>query len=789
MNLTCRIWRLIAHQDENRHGVFSLLTGHTDSVNVVQFMTALNGQITFLLSGSVDKSIRVWEPVHGSFSGYQTVQTITAHESSVNCIATLPRADLFASGSSDGTINIWSLDPSDTPDPPDQSEFRLKQKIKIAPKFLPLAMAMASLGDCSNILAAAGTESTIQVYVSKGGEFTLTATLTGHEGWIRALDFVEETVEGARDILLASASQDKYIRLWRIHEGEDLPAASRAANDPALGVVGRSLSNKAHRFLASEKQYSITFEALLLGHEDWIYMASWHTWENRIQLLSASADNSLAVWEADPASGIWVCSARLGEISTQKGSTTATGSTGGFWIGLWSPNANAVVSLGRTGGWRFWKRREDGRWAQDLGVTGHTKEVKSMAWARNGAYLLSTGSDQTTRLHGEWKRDGISSWHEFSRPQIHGYDLNCIDTITDSQFISGADEKLLRVFDEPAAVANILQSLSGVETEKRALPDAANIPVLGLSNKAIEISNTEGEMNGGTNADPALNPHHSLEENDRPPFEDQLSRHLLFPETEKLYGHGYEISCVAASHDGSLIATACRASSIDHALIRLYETKDWLEIRPALRAHSLTVTSLKFSLDDKYLLSVGRDRQWTVFERNKENKNDYKLLFADPKAHSRMILDCSWAPSDVGRVFATAGRDKTLKIWKMSQSRAERKSELSSSGPITSLEIKTELQDNSILLAFGLETGLITSCLISRHSMGIIRILTVSRELCPSKAITQLRWRPIAKSSFKGADSSEEKDSRISKPFELAVASDDTSIRILALNPFHNSVH
>ncbi len=76
------------------------------------------------------------------------------------------------------------------------------------------------------------------------------------------------------------------------------------------------------------------------------------------------------------------------------------------------------------------------------------------------------------------------------------------------------------------------------------------------------------------------------------------------PETEKLYGHGYEISILTASHDGSIIATACKASSIDHAVIRLFETKTWHEIKPPLTAHSLTVTRLRFSADDKYLLSV-----------------------------------------------------------------------------------------------------------------------------------------------------------------------------------------
>jgi elongator complex protein 2 len=417
--------------------------------------------------------------------------------------------------------------------------------------------------------------------------------------------------------------------------------------------------------------------------------------------------------------------------------------------------------------------------------------VKSIAWSRNGAYLLSTSSDQTTRLHAQWKRNGKRSWHEFSRPQIHGYDLNCIDTITDIQFISGADEKLLRIFDEPAAVANLLKKLSGLETNEKELPDAANIPVLGLSNKAIEVKNSEEPgMNGEVTDATVPLTSQATQDIDRPPFEDYLSRHLLWPETEKLYGHGYEISCVAASHDGTLVATACRASSIDHALIRLYDTKDWFEIKPALRSHSLTVTSLKFSPDDKHLLSVGRDRQWTIFDRAENSQNAYQLVHLNPKAHSRMILECSWAPGEAGKAFATAGRDKCIKFWRMDGDGVNLVHTITCYAPITALDFLDVTVEDGVILAYGLEDGEIRIAGLSKDLMAVVSCLDVLRELCPSKAITSLRWR--SKTEETSADRSGSEHSRNgapSKPLELAVASDDTSVRILTLNPIHKQQH
>jgi len=657
-------------QDDDHRGIHALLSGHTDKVNVVRFFPPGSADCPIIITGSVDKSIRIWQSDPSSPVDFKCVATLIDHRSSINTVAVVPGTDIFASGSADATVKIWRLRIRAE----SETEVALVQSINVTPRFFPLALAIAPLPTSGSlVLAVAGTGSIVQIYVkdhaqSQGG-FGLQATLTGHEGWIRSLSFTEEHDSAHNDILLASASQDKYIRLWRIRQGEDLSAADSAGHESTIGTLGEALSNKAHRLKAAALYYSVTFEALLLGHEDWIYTTSWRTVGSKLQLLSASADNSLAIWESDPTSGVWVCATRLGEISAQKGSTTATGSTGGFWIGLWSSKGQ-VVSLGRTGSFRLWTHaRQQDRWLQGVAVSGHVKEVTGLAWGKDGEYLISTSSDQTTRLHAEWRRGNRRSWHEFARPQIHGYDLNCIDTIGRSRFISGADEKLLRVFDEPKAVALLLQKLCGIkETAQDQMPDAANIPMLGLSNKAVKavedgepVASVDQENNDAV--DPASTVHKSTLDLVRPPLEDHLARHTLWPENEKLYGHGYEISAVAASHDGTLVATACRASSINHAVIRLFETGEWREIKPPLKAHSLTVTRLRFSDDDQYLLSVGRDRQWAVFARDENQPQVYALAAANPKGHLRMILDAAWGPISSRRIFITAGRDKSIKLW------------------------------------------------------------------------------------------------------------------------------
>ncbi|KAH7033131.1 WD40-repeat-containing domain protein [Microdochium trichocladiopsis] len=890
-DLNVALWR---PRDSTNRGITALLSGHSEVVKAVKFLPRAardHEGFSYIVTGSDDKAVKIWslkssEGEDGLATTAECIQTTQSHTAPVNCIATLSNNTssslsndqrIFATGAADATIKVWTFD---------GTESRVVQTIKPTPKFFPLAIAMSRLDDTAAnsplILAAAGTRDTIQLFVAESAQnpdFKHQATLSGHEGWIRSLDFVRDPQEaGNGNLLLASASQDKYIRLWRFHAGTELPTVRAEGNDPSLGAYlpGRSPSNKVHRLKAGTegKEYSVTFEALLLGHDDWIYSAKWFVRRPattndstekeaaRLQLLSTSADNTLTIWEADPTSGIWLSAVRLGEISREKGATTATGSTGGFWTGLWSADGNSVTCLGRTGSWRLWNYNEkDDQWLPQVGISGHTRGVTGVAWAKNGDYLLSTSLDQTTRLHASWKRPGQENeeqetWHEMSRPQIHGYDLNCIDTLGATSFVSGADEKLMRVFSEPKAVANLLEGLSGIAApgnDASALPDAANMPVLGLSNKAIEAVDDDVELDPAS-TDPhntdrdALDPATTVRKSllaptsvSHPPFEDMLSRHTLWPEAEKLYGHGYEISCLAASHDGKLIASACKASSLNHAVIRLFETERWTEIRPPLAAHTLTATRLRWSSDDRYLLSVGRDRAWAVFEREQNEDNaapttseesgtrkgggaggatSFKLKQTNPKGHTRMILDAAWAPPPTTSgsgleaakprrlVFATAGRDKQVKLWHQpspsspdpapqeaspapssdvantgddktaapspsSSQGIVLASSIPSTHPVTAIDFLPHASSsNHFILAVGTEAGNITVHRIDSASLSVAASIEVPAGLCLAKAVLQLSWRPGSPS---GAETGQE---TTSKREELAVAGDDGSLRV-----------
>lgn len=65
------------------------------------------------------------------------------------------------------------------------------------------------------------------------------------------------------------------------------------------------------------------FEALLMGHDDWVYSVCWERpqmkadadgkvqYTQPMRLLSASSDKSMMIWSPDPATGVWINEVRM----------------------------------------------------------------------------------------------------------------------------------------------------------------------------------------------------------------------------------------------------------------------------------------------------------------------------------------------------------------------------------------------------------------------------------------------------------------------------------------------
>ncbi|CAG8496848.1 7052_t:CDS:10 [Funneliformis mosseae] len=748
-------------EDPESKGVIATLSGHKDKVNCVEFINRgdeTNQTNIAIVSGSTDKTARIWKK---NRSGkWINSAILESHNESINTLGVIRSGnitiekDLFATGSSDCVIKIWER--SELDDTKDLVE--CIQTINLGTKY-PLALAISYLPESKvPILACGSTDKKVLLFVQKNNQFVESLSLQGHENWVRSLSFATYTtpisppnnnikqeykLQGG-DLLLASGSQDKYVRLWKFN------LLANVSENGALSGGKVQLSTKAHIIdveVAKEgscnnQRYSVMFEALLMGHDDWVYSVCWQPpclikdfegnlkYHQPMTILTSSSDKSMMIWKPEADTGVWVNLVRVGEIG---------GYTLGFFGGLFNKEGNCIIGHGHTGAFHLWKNvdkdeSDEQNWKPQVSISGHFNSVKDISWDKDFNYLVSVSLDQTARLFAPWCRkvssnDKISlTWHEIARPQIHGYDIHCICFVNKWRYVSGSDEK-------------------------ESKPLGANLPALGLSNKAVfqtDIENFEKAaqdeefLSRQSYVHSSSTPNSLVQTLSQPPFEEHLLQHTLWPEIDKLYGHGFELISVGASHDGKYVASACKAASAEHAVIRLYDTSTWKELPNPLQSHTLTVTQTKFSHNDKYLLTVSRDRMWSIFERYDEGTTPYKFVTKN-RAHARIIWDCSWSHDDT--LFATGSRDKTVKIWTqiMEQEQIQWKCifVIKLQEAVTAIDFAPILINQRYLLAIGLENGkiIIYQSDDEQQSEKWNEFIEVDKDECHICSVNRLMWK------------------------------------------------
>lgn len=176
--------------------------------------------------------------------------------------------------------------------------------------------------------------------------------------------------------------------------------------------------------------------------------------------------------------------------------------------------------------------------------------------------------DQTTRIHASVpsELDGSpSTWHEISRPQVHGYDLVGVAFLNETRFISVADEKVARVFEAPKEFAELVDNLRIAKLAVNEVPNiflhvrhsahpstfrrdlvprqflrwvylTRPLPKVNIRPKLSRELTLMIALGSDVNL-----PSHDLLKSKRRPFEGELAAITLWPEAEKVFGHGYEV--------------------------------------------------------------------------------------------------------------------------------------------------------------------------------------------------------------------------------------------------------
>ncbi|XP_010279373.1 PREDICTED: elongator complex protein 2 [Nelumbo nucifera] len=717
--------------------ILTTLPGHKAVVNCTQWLPSSKDAFKvqhleqhFLLSGDTDGVIILWEFSLKDRKWKHVLQVPQLHKKGVTCITAIVvshNVALFASTSSDGTVNIWEMIFPSTIG--GDCKLSCLQALSVGTKPM-VALSLAELPGSSGhiVLAMGGLDSKVHLYCGERiGKFVHACELKGHTDWIRSLDFsLPIWTNGEKNSLfLVSSSQDRSIRIWKI-------TLNVSSADPKVPCrkehIGLTSYIEGPLLVAGSSSYQISLESLLIGHEDWVYSVEWQppscaaAGENDcyqpLSILSASMDKTMMVWQPERTTGIWVNVVTVGELSH---------CALGFYGGHWSPSGDSILAHGYGGSFHLWKNigSDYDNWQPQKVPSGHYAAVSDISWARSGEYILSVSHDQTARIFAPWRNEvGLGDrfyWHEIARPQVHGHDINCIAIIQgkgNHRFVSGADEKVARVFEAPLS---FLKTLNHATLEISSFPEdlqgdiqilGANMSALGLSQKPIYVH--AANKVSDRNSNDALDTLETIPDAvpvvlTEPPIEEQLAWHTLWPESHKLYGHGNELYSLCCDHQGKLVASSCKAQSAMVAEIWLWQVGSWKAVG-RLQSHSLTVTQIEFCWDDSLLLAVSRDRQFSVFSIKRTGADEVSYhLVARQEAHKRIIWTCSWNP--FGYEFATGSRDKTVKIWAVVENGSSVKQLMALpqfNSSVTALSwVGRNRSMNHGFLAVGMESGLI----------------------------------------------------------------------------------
>ena len=165
-----------------RRCLFTLL-GHLDYIRTVQFHPNPS-QFPWILSASDDQTLRLWD-----FHKRSCLSVLTGHNHYVMCAAFHPSEDLIVSASLDQTVRVW-----------DTTGLRKKQ------------MGDAMMDPMANRSATTTTAMNVQAELFGTNDVVVKYVLEGHDRGVNWACF-HPTLP-----LLASAADDRQVKLWRMSE-------------------------------------------------------------------------------------------------------------------------------------------------------------------------------------------------------------------------------------------------------------------------------------------------------------------------------------------------------------------------------------------------------------------------------------------------------------------------------------------------------------------------------------------------------------------------------------------
>ena len=432
---------------------------------------------------------------------------------------------------------------------------RLQHSLQAGVVFQINRLAWTSDG---NRLASVGQEMA-RVWDVSG---TLVATLVGHAA------AVSDVAWSPDDSVLATASDDGTVRLWKAEYGFVQPPTVLAGHD--VGLTGVAFNPSGDRVLSTGVDGTANIWNVGLGGDaEWMNLPTDPIWFNDV---AYSRDGTRLIG-ADPGGKVTIWDAATGKaITTIAGHGLPPGHSEPASVAsiAVSPNGSLIATGGRDTRTKLW-RADTGEllWT----FTGHTDWVEEVRFSADGRFLSSTSWDSTARVIDVATGKEL---HQFRHDKNTGV-ASAWFGAGDQTLVTAGSDHTIRVWDLKTE-----QPLMKVEVGR---DGNAQITSIAVNRKGTLVA-------AATRGGKAF-------------MFDLRSGKLL----ATLSGHSAAIHAIAFSPDEQEIATAS-----DDGEIHLWNVQTFTSTLTLL-GHASPIGAIVFSPDGKRLASTGNDgkiRVWAL---------------------------------------------------------------------------------------------------------------------------------------------------------------------------------
>jgi WD40 repeat protein/serine/threonine protein kinase len=419
-------------------GTHHLLSGHTDSVQAVDF----SPDRQYVVSASRDNLLILWDVETG-----EVVRRLDGHQGDVLSVTFSRDGSLLASGGTDNTIILWDVETG-------QEIQRFRGHT--AP------IRGVSISPDGVLLASGAEDNSVVLWDIASGEQLL--ELQGHIDPVLDVTFAPD---GQR---VVSTSEDTSAIVWDVETGdeilrfEDHPGRVHSVDvsvDGRLVATAGANDNSVYIWeLDTGKE-----QRHLIGHADQVYDAAFSP-DGRT-IISVSQDSTLRMW--DVASGI--------EIRRLKGHNAAVYSV------AYGPYGLQAVSGAFDQTVRLWDL-EDG--AEVHRLVGHDDSIYAVDISPDGRFALTGSWDNSLIL---WN---LATGLEIRRLTGHRDWIRDVEFSPDSRYaISGSYDRTLILWD--VQTGQIIRRFEGHESRVWAVafsPDGQTV-LSGSQDNAVRLWDVE----------------------------------------------------------------------------------------------------------------------------------------------------------------------------------------------------------------------------------------------------------------------------------------------------------